>query len=178
MKWILRILAAVIAPIILLIAAMYTVGSRLPEKHSAVRVARYRQPPDAIWEAITDYQEFPSWRSNVKRVEPLPSPDAAPSWREFDAHGNSLPYHVVEADGPRRLRVTIADPNLPFGGTWTTDILPIPPNGCIVQITEDGEIHNVFFRFLSRYIFGYTATMDTYLKDLGKKFGETTTIER
>jgi uncharacterized protein YndB with AHSA1/START domain len=178
MKWILRILGTIVALIILLIVAIYAIGSRLPEKHSAVRVARYRQSPEAIWEAITDYEKFPSWRSNVNSVEPLASPDAAPSWREHDAHGNSLPYHVVESDPPRRLRVAIADPNLPFGGTWTTDILPIPPNGCIVQITEDGEIHNVFFRFMSRYIFGYTATMDTYLKDLGKKFGETTIIER
>jgi uncharacterized protein YndB with AHSA1/START domain len=178
MKWILRIFGTIVALIILLIAAVYFIGSRLPEKHSAVRVARYRQSPDAIWAVITDYEKFPSWRSNVKSVETLPSPDSAASWRELDVHGNSLPYRVVTSDPPRRLSVAIADPKLPFGGTWTTDILPIPPNGCIVQITEDGEIHNVFFRFMSRYIFGYTATMDTYLKDLGKKFGETTTIER
>jgi uncharacterized protein YndB with AHSA1/START domain len=177
MKWIVRIFGTIVALIILLIAAIYLVGSRLPEKHSAVRVARYRQRPEAIWAAITDYEKFPSWRSNVKSVEQLQSSEAG-SWRELDAHGNSLPYHVVASDPPRRLSVAIADPNLPFGGTWTTDILPIPPNGCIVQITENGEIHNVFFRFMSRYIFGYTATMDTYLKDLGKKFGETTTIER
>ena len=178
MKWILRILGTIVALLILLIVAMYVIGSRLPEKHTAVRVARYNQPADAIWQAITEYQKFPSWRSNVKRVEPLASPDAAASWRELDAHGNSLPYHIIESDPPRRLVVKIANPNLPFGGTWATDILPIPPNGCIVQITENGEIHNVFFRFMSRYIFGYTATMDTYLKDLGKKFGQTTTIER
>ena len=92
MKWILRILATIAALITLLVVAMYALGSRLPEKHSAVRVARYRQSPDAVWAAITDYEKFPSWRSNVKRVEHLPSPDAAPSWREHDAHGNSLPY--------------------------------------------------------------------------------------
>ncbi len=79
---------------------------------------------------------------------------------------------------PGHLVTEIADPHLPFGGKWTTDILPIPPNGCIVQIREDGEIHNRFFRFMSRFVFGYTATIDTYLKDLGKKFGETTVIER
>lgn len=178
MKWVVRIFGMIVALIILLVAAIYFIGSRLPEKHSAVRVARYRQSPDAIWSAVTDYQKFPSWRSNVKSVEPLASPDSAASWRELDAHGNSIPYHVVASDPPRRVSIAIADSNLPFGGTWTTDILPIPPNGCIVQITENGEIRNVFFRFMSRYIFGYTATMDTYLKDLGKKFGETTTIER
>jgi Polyketide cyclase / dehydrase and lipid transport len=177
MKWILRVAGTIVALIILLIVAMYVIGSRLPEKHTAVRVAHYNQPPDAIWQTITDYEQFPSWRSNVKSIEPLKSPDTAAAWRELDAHGNSLPYHVVVSDSPRRLVVGIADPDLLFGGTWSTDIQPNPPNGSTVQIIEKGEIRNVFFRFMSRYIFGYTATMDTYLKDLGKKFGETVTIE-
>jgi polyketide cyclase/dehydrase/lipid transport protein len=177
MKWILRILMSIVALVGFLIAAVYVIGSRLPEKHTAVRVARYNQPPDAIWQTITDYEKFPSWRSNVKSIAPLKSTDTAAAWRELDAHGNSLPYHLVGSDPPRRLAVEIADPNLPFGGTWTTDIQPTAANGGIVQITENGEIRNVFFRFMSRYIFGYTATMDTYLKDLGKKFGETVTIE-
>ena len=34
---------------------------------------------------------------------------------------------------------------------------------------------NLFFRFMSRYVFGYTATIETYLVDLGHKFGEETT---
>jgi Polyketide cyclase / dehydrase and lipid transport len=177
MKWILRIFGTIVALIILLIVAMYAIGSRLPEKHTAVRLARYNQPPDAIWQTITNYERFPSWRSNVKSIEPLKSPDAAAAWRELDAHGNGLPYHVIGSDPPRRLIVEISDPKLPFGGTWSTDIQPNPPNGSTVQITENGEIHNVFFRFMSRYTFGYTATMDTYLKDLGKKFGQTVTIK-
>ena len=42
----------------------------------------------------------------------------------------------------------------------------------IWTITENGEIYNPFFRFMARFVFGYTATMETYLKALGKKFGE------
>ncbi len=62
---------------------------------SASRSARYAQPPDVVWRAITDYDEFPAWRSNVD--------------------------------------------------------------------------------FMSRFVFGYTATIETYLVDLGRKFGEETT---
>lgn len=169
--WILGILAG-------LIAAIYIIGACLPEKHTAVRVARYHQTPDTIWRTITEYKDFPSWRSNVKSAEPLPPPDILAGWREVDAHGNVLPLRIIESEAPRRLAVKIADPNLPFGGTWTTDILASPPDGSTVQIREDGEIYNRFFRFMARFVFGYTATIDTYLKDLGKKFGETTVIER
>ena len=69
----------------------------------------------------------------------------------------------------------IADKKLPFGGTWTYEVSP-EAGGARLRITEDGEIRNALFRFLSRFVFGYNATMDTYLRDLGRKFGETTAV--
>jgi hypothetical protein len=62
-----------------------------------------------------------------------------------------------------------ATPNLPFGGAWTFDIAP-DANGSNLRITEDGEVYNVIFRFMARYIFGHHASIETYLKDLGAKF--------
>ena len=38
--------------------------------------------------------------------------------------------------------------------------------GSDLTITEDGEVHNVIFRFMSRFVFGHTATMDTFLNHL------------
>ena len=46
-----------------------------------------------------------------------------------------------------------------------------------MRITEDGEIYNVIFRFVARFFFGYTASIEGYLRDLGHCFGELTTIE-
>jgi len=36
-------------------------------------------------------------------------------------------------------------------------------------------VPNVLFRFMSRFVFGHTATMDTYLQALGRKFNEEVT---
>ena len=75
----------------------------------------------------------------------------------------------------RRLVTKIADDSLPFGGTWTYELSrPSAGNGAVLRITENGEVKNVVFRFISRFILGQTATMDTYLRDLGRKLGETT----
>ena len=41
-----------------------------------------------------------------------------------------------------------------------------------MTIREDGEVSNVIFRFMSRYIFGQTATIDSYLQSLAKHFGD------
>lgn len=172
MKWLLRILAVIVALILLIVI----VGALLPKQHHVTRTAHYNQPPATIWQAITDYKNFPSWRSQLLRVDELPSKNNFDAWRERYTHNMTIPMQVEVADMPKRLVTRIDDPTLPFGGTWTTEITP-DGNASIVRITEDGEVGNPIYRFVSRFMMGYTATIDTYLRDLGKKFGETPAIE-
>jgi hypothetical protein len=40
-----------------------------------------------------------------------------------------------------------------------------------LTITENGEVYNPLFRFVSRFIIGQTATMDGYIKALNAKLG-------
>ena len=81
---------------------------------------------------------------------------------------------VIEFLPPRRFSLRIADPKLPFGGTWTYE-LRTADGGTLVTITENGEIGNPVMRFLSRFVFGQTSTMEGYLRALGRKYGETVT---
>jgi hypothetical protein len=40
-----------------------------------------------------------------------------------------------------------------------------------LSITENGEVYNPAFRFVSRYIMGHAATVDAYLKAVAPKLG-------
>jgi hypothetical protein len=72
----------------------------------------------------------------------------------------------VERDEPPSLVVTrIVGETLPFGGTWTYRIVPAP-GGSDLTITEDGEVYNPIFRFMSRFVFGHFATIDAFLAGL------------
>jgi hypothetical protein len=51
-----------------------------------------------------------------------------------------------------------------------------PASPTRVTITEDGKIYNPFFRFMARYAFGYTASLQTYLDDLRLLTGQNSTI--
>ena len=42
----------------------------------------------------------------------------------------------------------------------------------IVRITEDGQVYNPVFRFMSRFVFGHARTMDAYLRALGRAAGQ------
>lgn len=169
MKWIL-IIVGVLAGIV---ALAWVIGAMLPREHVATRMARYNQPPEAIWQAITDAEAFPSWRTGITAVKRLPEENAQPGWVETSSFGE-MPLRVAESDAPRRLVMRIASDELPFGGTWTYEVAAVE-GGATLRITEDGFVKPALFRFMSRFLFGHTATLEQYLKDLGKKFGEEVT---
>jgi len=166
MKWVLWIFA-VVGGILVLIAV---IGWLLPKAHTVTREARFRQPPDAIWKTITDIDAMTAWRQGLKSIKHLPDQNGMPAWVETTDSG-TIPFETVISQPPSKLVIRIADPKLPFGGTWTYEITPIP-GGSNLRIREDGEVYNPVFRFLARFVFGYSGTMDTYLKSLAKKFGD------
>ena len=136
----------------------------------ATRIGRYSQPPDAVWKVITDVEAMPSWREGLKSVQRLPDRNGLPAHVEVTSSGTIL-METVEMIPPQKLVSRIADPKLPFGGTWTFEIAPTG-EGATLRITERGYVTNPFFRFMSRFVFGQTSTMESYLRSLAKKFGE------
>jgi len=164
MKWIL-VTALTIASIVALAAL---IGSRLPRSHQASREQMLAASPEAIWTAITDVEAFPSWRKDIKNAHRLPDRDGRPVWVEEGSSGR-MTLAVERMEAPRLLVVRIADPDLPFGGTWTYEITPAA-GGARLIITEDGEVYNPLFRFMARFIFGYEGTIASYVAALEKRF--------
>jgi uncharacterized protein YndB with AHSA1/START domain len=174
MKWIL-----IFAPFLVgLVAAVATVGvggMLLPKVHTATRSIRLKQPPEAVWVVISDFERHPSWRPGLKSIERLPDAGGHPVWKETDKHGESIPIETVESLPPRRMVGRIADPKLPFGGTWTYELEP-DGAGTRIRITEDGEVYNPAFRYISRII-GHAATIEKYLRALSAKMGDEAIVE-
>jgi uncharacterized protein YndB with AHSA1/START domain len=171
MRWIAIVIGLLLAIVLLIVV----IGALLPKGHVAARRARFAQPPERIFAIITDFAQTPSWRTDLTRVELLPSQDGHTVFREH-AGRDAVTYRVETIDPPRQLIVRIADTNLPFGGAWTYDLVPVD-GGTQLTITERGEVYNPVFRFVSRFIMSQTATIERYLRALGTKVGESTTPE-
>lgn len=170
MNWILWIAGG----LVFMAALAAGVGAMLPRRHHGTRKARYRVAPDALYAVLAGP---PDWRTGVASFGILPERDGRRQWWEEDTHHQKVNYELVEAVPPERLVVRIASQGLPFSGAWTFLISPIAGGGSELRIDEDGEIYNVIFRFLARFFFGYTASIEGYLRDLGVKFDETVAIE-
>lgn len=167
MTWILLALAVLLASV----ALLASVGALLPVAHAAARRIRLQQPAEAVFALIADPAAGPRWRQDLKSVALLPPRDGRRCHRELSRFG-PMDLLIEREDPPRELVQRIVTEGSPFGGTWTFRLSPLEGGGTELTITENGLVHNVFFRALSRLWFGHTATIDGYLKALAAHFGE------
>ena len=171
MLWVVVAVGAVVA----VIGGVALGGTLLPKRHVVTRSARFRQGQEQLWLAITDHAEEPSWRSDLKRIERLPDRERRPVWREFGRRHQAMTLETVESYAPQRLVRRIVDDGLPFGGRWIYEIAA-ETNGSKLTITEDGEVYNPIFRFMSRFLMNRHGTIDTYLQALGRHLGQAVSI--
>jgi len=167
-----HILILAILSLIVVIAIVVVIGLLLPTEHVVSMTATYRRSPEAIWNLLADVERYPTWRSGLDRVEILPERGMNMTWREIGRFG-AVTMEQVESVACRRLVVRIADTGLAFGGRWIYRIEPSDEGGRLT-ITEEGEVYNPVFRFLSRFVFGHTTTIRDCLISLGRAFDEET----
>lgn len=171
MKLLLTIVAAIIAVLVLLIGIVLLIGSRLPQQHTASRSLRLHRSPADVYALVRDFGQHPAWRKDVKSVDLLGSIDGHVQFREHGSNG-TVTYEVLNDNAGQRLVTRIVDQDLGYSGEWEY-VFVREGDGTQLTITERGEVSNLLFRFMSRYVFGHTATMDAYLKSLAQHFGET-----
>jgi hypothetical protein len=117
------------------------VGRSLPVAHTASRETQIAATPERVWPAI----EGPA----LLRARGV----------------GDVKFETVESVAPRRLVRRIVGER-DFGGTWTIELTPAGSSSTTVRITENGEIYNAFFRFISRYAIGHHRTIDSFIAAL------------
>jgi uncharacterized protein YndB with AHSA1/START domain len=160
-----KVLAWTAGVVVLLVVVVLGVGYALPVAHVESRSAEFPHPPDRVFAVVADVENYPHWRRGVDVVEVL-AWEPRVRWREYG--DDTITFERVEIQPPSRLVTRIADPDLPFGGTWTFELAE-EGTGTRLTITEHGEVYNPVFRFMSRYVFGHAATLERFLADLERR---------
>jgi len=168
-----KLFLVIIAVVFALIIAVLVIGAVLPKNHVASRQIILHRSPEEVYQVVRDFSAAPSWRPDLERVEMLATTDDQVRFREHGEQG-AITYDLIEDQPGEKIVTRIADLDLGYSGSWTYTFAK-EATGTRVQITEAGEVSNVLFRFLSRFVFGHTGTLEKYLKSLGKKFGEDVT---
>lgn len=141
-----EIFVVILLILVVVMVAIISFGRSLPVAHVTGRTVTFRRPPEEVWAAITD-----------------------PALLSSRGVGD-VKFEVIESVPPKRLvRRVVGEKD--FGGTWTCDIASAP-SGSTLTITENGQIYNAFFRFVSRFIIGHHRTIDGTMAALRRRFGE------
>ncbi len=170
------IVVGLVSVVVGLVGVVILVGLALPRAHVASGSAVVSASEAEVWEAITGFEKMSEWRSGITRVERGEDQGGKAVWIEYSKTG-PMAMAVEELVEGERLVTRIADDRLPFGGTWTFEIAS-GNGGTRVRITENGFVKNPIFRFVSRFVMGHHATLERYLKDLGREFGSEVAVER
>ena len=164
-----RIVKWGLAVVLLCAALVFLIGWRLPESHEATVEREYAFAPERVFHEIATPTEYPRWRSGVQKVDMLPASDTdrLERFREY-ALGDEVTYVIEERVPASRFVTTIEDKDLPYGGSWIFELSP-SAKGTKLRITEEGEVYNPIFRFVSRFIMGHTRGLERYHDDLEKR---------
>lgn len=158
MRWVLFIVVGLLA----VVALVALIGVLLPQSHVATRSRTFQHSSDRVFGAISDVRNYAKWRPGVREVTVLS--ETPLRWREDGSNGK-VEFELTSSDPPKRQVVTIASKDLPFGGRWEYDVVP-DGGGSRLTLSEHGEVYNPIFRFMARFVFGYTKTMEDYLAAL------------
>jgi hypothetical protein len=151
--------------IVLAICTALFLGSRLPETHTASVTEIVPASEPKVWGLITDVSAQPTWRTGLKSVTTLPSENGAPCWAETQS-SMTMALCADVREEPTKQVVRIADPKLPFGGSWTYLLEPAGENATKVTIIEQGTTGPAMWRFVGHYVLGEDVSIKQYLGDL------------
>jgi hypothetical protein len=169
-----RTIGVIVLILVLLVAAVFLIGSLLPVAHTAIVRADYGATPADVLNAIADVESSPTWRDDIDSVTVLERDPLR--WRETGKFGD-LTFEREAYDPERRIVARIADTSQGFGGTWTYRVEPAA-TGTTLTITENGEVYNALFRFMSKFVFSHYSTLETYVTSLGRRLGQDVTPVR
>lgn len=171
MRGLFRLVRFLLILAIVAVGAAWLVGAALPRTHEASRNAVITVAPHTLFPVLVTPEAYPEWRTGITRVD-------RPDSDRFTEHGPDGPvsYRIIERDPPRRLVVAVDDPEQVFSGTWTYELTPEGTGGRSTRltITERGEVPNPIFRALARVMISPGGTIEQFLRDLGRRYGQET----
>lgn len=169
-----RLLAFAVVLVLVVAGGLFARAEPLSEAHALARAVRLHHPLPEVWAAILDLGAHATWRSDLAAMERQPDVRGHEVWREVPRAGpfggGPVTWETAETLKERRLVRCVVDQDGPYGGCVTIEIIR-RDDGAIVTVSEKLKVHSALFRWTNT-VAGRRARLDTFLTDLGRKFGE------
>jgi uncharacterized protein YndB with AHSA1/START domain len=167
-----RIALAALGAAVGLALLLVLVGMFLPREHTARASIELAAAPERVWAMVSDFTGAARWRPDLESVRLDTVPGGPLRFVETSDEGE-VPFEVVSQDPPHRQVVRVIDDGLPFGGTWTWELVPLG-TGTGLTLTEHGFTRNPVYRAMGLVFFRPTESIARYLGALATALGEDT----
>jgi len=147
-----KALKAILLVVVLVAGVVGLIGCTLPAEDVVSQTVVVPATSDRVFALISHVQDYPHWRTGVTSVDVLPEEAGQFHWVEETSMGK-VPQFLTANEPVSKRVVTIDDANLPWGGTWTYQVVP---QGYTTKltITERGYVKNVYLRFADKFLLG------------------------
>jgi uncharacterized protein YndB with AHSA1/START domain len=152
------------------VAAVLGSGYFFPPEYSFKRMVVISQPPDAVWQVLTDYAAHPEWRSNLRGMERIQNRDDRETWQATDMAGRQATMEIAQAIPPHKLVCLFVNAHGVPEMTWEFDVAAVG-KASEVEMFQSSTIPDPWMRVVERFAPG-TRTADDFLKSLARKFDD------
>ncbi len=163
-----NMIIAIHVGLVLLALLVFAVGLFLPKTKFAQRVVEFNAVPEEIWRIVTEIEQQPRWRTNLKKVEILERTLEYEIWTEYPANGAPLTFKMLNKRPFDFYEMEIARSTV-FSGRRIIELNGLNTDVTRVTIAEQAEINNPFMRVLAHLSFDFGRTIDRYVKDLASE---------
>ena len=127
--------------------------------------------PERVFKVLTDAEAYPRWVVGAKQIRAVDAGWPAPGTAFHHSVGAGPASlddatTVVELDSPRRM--VLKGRARPLGTMAIVLDVRRAGDDTEITITENGEVYNPIFKFVSRFIIGHYGSIDDYLEGLKK----------
>ncbi len=159
-----KIILVVIVVSLLIFGVPLIMGASAASYHESSVSAQIEKPIEKAWPLLINPQLAKEINSNVKSIEVLPrSKKGMLVWKESYGGDDYMILEVVEEVKHQKRVVEINETPMPFSGRWIFEVESPSDSSFTLKITEKAEVHNILFRFIYKYIWGYDFIIGQFL---------------
>lgn len=150
-------------------AVVFAFGYTLPQTYENSRTVELDRPADEVYAVVSDFRNYPNWWPEVTRIEVMVDSPQRTTYRQFMMSNQMVILRQREATPPARYATEFDDPDLPYGGWWSFEIVQTGENRSKLTIAEHLEIYNPLYRAYARVVTGYTGRIDSFATAIAER---------
>jgi len=160
MKIVSRILVVLLFVSLALLTVFLGMGLMTPGEYKGSLGKEINASQDKIWSRLTDVENLPNIREEIKSVEVLSTKDGyVDVWKEYTKRDYFMKLKTVERTPKTKLVTKIMETNIGLEGEWSYELENRGANKCYVRISENSKVTSLLMRSYMKF-----SGRDMYLK--------------